>query len=54
MVDAKPNSLAVLFPTRDRPQLFERSVKNAVETASHPDRLEINYYIDNDDPTLEQ
>ena len=54
MADAKPNSLAVLFPTRGRPQLFERSVKTAVETASRPDRLDINYYIDSDDPTLEQ
>lgn len=41
--------LSLLCPTRNRPDKMARMWKSAVETAAHPDSVEIVFYLDNDD-----
>ena len=42
--------LALLCPTRGRPERAVDYVTSAFETASDPDRLECHFYVDSDDP----
>lgn len=46
------NRIGLLLPTRGRPQLFDRFVRSAVQTAAVPSRVEIQTYMDRDDPSL--
>jgi hypothetical protein len=42
-------TFSLLAPTRNRPEKMERSCKQAFQTADNPDKVEVIYYIDNDD-----
>lgn len=41
--------IALLCPTRKRPENMERVVKSAYETAKHPENVSFYFYIDSDD-----
>jgi hypothetical protein len=41
--------ISLLTPTRFRPHSMERLWNSALETADHPENLEIVFYMDNDD-----
>jgi len=45
----KPALISILCPTRERPAEFKRMVKSASKTATHPRRLEVIAYLDDDD-----
>lgn len=49
-----PNSgrptFSFLLPTRKRPQLVERFFRSVVETAAHPEAVEVVLAVDEDDP----
>jgi hypothetical protein len=45
----KPELISLLVPTRKRPVEFLRMVKSAWELATHPRRVEIIAYVDEDD-----
>ncbi|MGP0630196.1 glycosyltransferase family 2 protein [Nitrospina sp. 32_T5] len=42
--------ISVLMPTRHRLEQAERCIASLVETATHPEALEIVVYVDDDDP----
>ena len=42
-------SISLLLPTRGRPALVERFFRSIVETTSHPERVEVVLYVDEDD-----
>jgi hypothetical protein len=46
----KPELISILCPTRERPKEFERMLRSAQETATHPNRIEVIAYMDLDDP----
>ena len=43
----------MLVPTRERPANFRRFVESVISTASHPDRIEVHCYIDQDAAELD-
>ena len=43
----------MLVPTRERSANFRRFVESVISTASHPDRIEVHCYIDQDDAELD-
>lgn len=47
-------TLSLLCPTRGRATLATRYAKSICDTATYPDRCEVLFYVDNDDPTMEQ
>jgi len=46
--------ISILCPTRQRPLLAGRFAKSIMDTASDLDRVELWFYVDNDDPCLEE
>lgn len=44
------NKITITCPSRARPQLFQRYLQSILDTARHPERIEILSYLDNDDP----
>lgn len=42
-------SISLLLPTRGRPALVERLFKSILDTAAHPERIEVILYVDEDD-----
>ena len=44
-------NLSILCPSRGRPQSLENFLSSVVDTVTHPDRLEILIYVDDDDDT---
>jgi hypothetical protein len=42
--------ISILLPTRGRPDTMVQSVRGLIEAATHPDRLEILFGVDDDDP----
>lgn len=49
-----PHNLSLLCPSRQRPSSAVRLVESVERTTSLPHLLEILFYIDSDDPTIEQ
>ena len=49
------NTIGMLVPTRERPANFRRFVESVIfrPVASHPDRIEVHCYIDQDDAELD-
>lgn len=45
--------ISLLCPTRDRPEKALRLALSILETATHPQRVEILFYLDSDDPSTE-
>ncbi|CCQ89792.1 hypothetical protein NITGR_170049 [Nitrospina gracilis 3/211] len=45
-----PARISVLMPTRHRPEQAARCIASLVETATHPEALEVVVYVDDDDP----
>jgi hypothetical protein len=43
-------TISVLLPTRGRPEVMFRSVKELLETATHPQNIELLFGVDEDDP----
>ena len=46
-------TLSLLCPTRERPALAARYAQSVSNTALYPERCEVLFYVDNDDPKLE-
>ena len=49
----KDNTISILTPTRNRPNNCERFIKSIYNTAKNPGNIELHFYVDNDDPSLE-
>lgn len=49
----KSKSIALLVPSRKRPEMLERMYASALSTAKRPDRLYLFAYIDDDDGSYE-
>jgi len=47
-------TISILTPTRNRPNNCERFIKSIYATASDKTKIELFFYVDNDDPALEQ
>lgn len=50
--ESKPELISILCPSRDRPVQFERMLRSAQDTATHPKRVEVISYIDLDDASF--
>lgn len=50
----KPAMISLLVPTRGRPDGLWNLLLSAYETATHPKRIEIVAYVDDDDPDREE
>lgn len=46
--------ISILCPTRQRAERAYKYMNSVFNTAAHPDRIEILFYVDNDDPELEK
>lgn len=47
-------SFSFLMPTRERPQLVRRFLQSVLETAAHPERIEVVIAVDDDDLESQQ
>ena len=45
--------ISILCPSRGRLEPLKLAINSALETASHPDRIEFCIWIDNDDSTYD-
>ena len=50
----KESTISILTPTRNRPNNCERFIKSINATASNHERIELLFYVDDNDPALEQ
>ena len=50
-MDQKTN-ITICCPSRGRPELAQRMVLTALETADDPELIDIQFYLNHDDPTL--
>ena len=50
-MDQKTN-ITICCPSRGRPELAQRMALTALETADDPDQVNIQFYLNNDDPEL--
>lgn len=48
------NTVSILCPTRERPDRAFNYAQSVFEKADNPERVELLFYIDNDDPKMEQ
>jgi hypothetical protein len=46
----KAHDIAILLPTRGRADMLDRSVKSVIDLAKNPNRIQIMFGFDNDDP----
>ena len=49
----KEDTISILTPTRNRPNNCERFIKSINATCSKHERIELLFYVDNDDPAIE-
>ena len=49
----KDSSIAILTPTRNRANNCERFIKSIYNTAKNRGSIELHFYVDNDDPSIE-
>tara|TARA_B100000085_G_scaffold193753_1_gene177644 strand:+ start:1202 stop:2299 length:1098 start_codon:yes stop_codon:yes gene_type:complete len=49
----KEDTISILTPTRNRPNNCERFIKTIDKTSFKHERIELFFYVDNDDPSLE-
>lgn len=49
---ADPSALSLLCPTRERVARVDAFVRSVYKTAVRPERIELLFYVDDDDPTL--
>ena len=46
--------ISICLPSRGRPELAQRMIKTAQETASEKNKIEFLFYLNDDDPVLEE
>lgn len=46
--------ISILTPTRERVDICERMIQSVLDTVNHPERMELLFYVDDDDPQLQQ
>ena len=49
----RDNTISILTPTRNRPNNCQRFIKSIYNTAKNRGNIELFFYVDNDDPSLE-
>lgn len=54
MNSTKAHKIALLCPVRGRPDYLYAYCESIVKTASHAERLSLQFYVDTDDPTAKQ
>jgi len=52
--ETSSRTISLLCPTRGRPDFLPPHIMSIMETAAEPERLELFYYVDRDDPLLPQ
>lgn len=50
---ADATTFSLLCPTRNRPRSSLTMIESVCRTASHPERVELLFYVDSDDPALQ-
>ena len=50
----KKTNITICCPTRSRPKLAQRMAITALETADDPDQINIKFYLNDDDPYLQE
>ena len=50
----KETNITICCPSRGRPDLAKRMEQSAYDTAKWPDKIKVKFYLNDDDPTLDQ
>lgn len=51
--EGEMNEISILTPTRERVEMCERMIQSVIDTVNHPERIELCFHVDWDDPQHE-